>query len=116
MGTLFALPYSQASRIAFAVDKTIATHTNLTISKPYKHKVGIYQWWGAIAIIFTAFQICEICYKKIISITPFVNMSFQQLNSLSSWNWYKDNERYFILQLNVSVKMRVESYFYSEYP
>lgn len=47
---------------------------------------------------------------------PFVNMSFQQLNSLSSWNWYKDNERYFILQLNVSVKMRVESYFYSEYP
>ena len=54
--------------------------------------------------------------KKIISITPFVNMSFQQLNSLSSWNWYKDNERYFILQLNVSVKMRVESYFYSEYP
>ena len=43
-------------------------------------------------------------------------MSFQQLNSLGSWNWYKDNERYFILQLNVSVKMRVESYFYSEYP
>ena len=43
-------------------------------------------------------------------------MSFQQLNSLSSWNWHKDNERYFILQLNVSVKMRVESYFYSEYP
>ena len=30
-------------------------------------------------------------------------MSFQQLNSLSSWNWYKDNERYFILQLNVSL-------------
>ena len=57
VGTLFALPYSQASRIAFAVDKTIATHTNLTISKPYKHKVGIYQWWSAIAIIFTAFQI-----------------------------------------------------------
>jgi len=27
VGTLFALPYSQASRIAFAVDKTIATHT-----------------------------------------------------------------------------------------
>ena len=43
-------------------------------------------------------------------------MSFQQLNSLGSWNWHKDNERYFILQLNVSVKMRVESYFYSEYP
>ena len=40
-------------------------------------------------------------------------MSFQQLNSLSSWNWHKDNERYFILQLNVSIKMRVESYFYS---
>lgn len=54
--------------------------------------------------------------KKIISITPFVNMSFQQLNSLSSWNCHKDSERYFILQLNVSVKMRVESYFYSEYP
>ena len=32
--------------------------------------------------------------KKIISITPFVNMSFQQLNSLSSWNCHKDNERY----------------------
>lgn len=28
---------------------------------------------GATAIIFTAFQICEICYKKIISITPFIN-------------------------------------------
>ena len=32
--------------------------------------------------------------KKIISITPFVNMSFQQLNSLSSWNCHKDSERY----------------------
>ena len=31
-------------------------------------------------------------------------------------DYYKYNERYFILQLNVSVKMRVESYFYSEYP
>ena len=61
-------------------------------------------------------KFCENFITKIISITPFVNMSFQQLNSLSSWNWYKDNERYFILQLNVSVKMRVESYFYSEYP
>ena len=58
--------------LPLTVDKTIATHTNLTISKPYKHKVWIYQWWGATAIIFTAFQICEICYKKIISITPFV--------------------------------------------
>lgn len=50
--------------------------------------------------------------KKIISITPFVNMSFQQLNSLSSWNCHKDNERYFILQLKVAVKIRVENYFY----
>mgnify|MGYP007095103194 CR=1 FL=1 len=38
-------------------------------------------------------------------------MSFQQLNSLSSWNWHKDNERYFILQLNVSVKRELRAIF-----
>lgn len=97
------------------MDKATATPHLFRAMKSHKGKHNQTDM-GAIAIIFTAFQICEICYKKIISITPFVNMSFQQLNSLSSWNWYKDNERYFILQLNVSVKMRVESYFYSEYP
>jgi hypothetical protein len=53
VGTISVLSYDGASRIALTVDKTIATHTNLTISKPYRYKVGIYQWWGAIAIIFT---------------------------------------------------------------
>lgn len=56
MGTLFALPYSLASRIAFAVDKTIATHTKRHIETS-KYEVGIYPSVGATAIIFTAFQI-----------------------------------------------------------
>ena len=76
------------------------------------YKVGIYQMVGCYCYhLHSQLKFCENFITKIISITPFVNMSFQQLNSLGSWNWHKDNERYFILQLNVSVKMRVESYF-----
>ena len=44
--------------------------------------MGILRWSGAIVVIFTAWQICEICYKKIISITPFVFYVLQMRQTL----------------------------------
>ena len=60
VGILSLYPIFQASRIALTVDKTIA-HTNLdNIEKLYnKYKVDIYQWCGAIVVIFTVIKFCE---------------------------------------------------------
>ena len=57
------------SRIASGMDKTIAPHQEVYIV--HLHDEYISNVWVLLLSSSFQFQICEICYKKIISITPF---------------------------------------------
>ena len=72
-GNFIALSCNEASRIAFRVDKTIATHTKGYVKSQYW--LYIPMMWCYCYHLHSKWNFARISLQKIISITPFVKKS-----------------------------------------